>query len=91
MPIRNPFAKRSEVSGGLQPTIDENTRLGSPNGSMPRFERADTMGSKASSALSIKSSQSLEPAEYKMSGTLPITCHTQELPTTNEPFLNSRQ
>lgn len=60
MPIRNPFAKRPGVSNGVEP--DESLK--------PGFERADTVGSRASSsAMSIKSSQSQEPAEYKMSGT----------------------
>jgi hypothetical protein len=60
MPIRNPFAKRTGVSNGLEPVPDEEHK--------PAFERVDTMGSKSSSALSIKSGKSQEPAEYKMSG-----------------------
>lgn len=60
MPIRNPFAKRTGVSNGLEPVPDEEHK--------PAFERVDTMGSKSSSALSIKSGNSQEPAEYKMSG-----------------------
>lgn len=59
MPIRNPFAKRTGVSNGLEPVPDEEHK--------PAFERVDTVGSKSSSALSIKSGKSQEPAEYKMS------------------------
>lgn len=60
MPIRNPFAKRTGVSNGLESAPDEEHK--------PAFERVDTMGSKSSSALSINSGKSQEPAEYKMSG-----------------------
>ncbi|KAL3428011.1 hypothetical protein PVAG01_01520 [Phlyctema vagabunda] len=60
MPIRNPFAKRPGVN-----EVDENVRPG--NESRPTFEKVDTVGSKSSSAMSIKSAQILEPAEYKMS------------------------
>ncbi len=67
MPIRNPFAKRSDVSAGLQP-YEEGIRPLSQNGTRPAFEKVDTTGSKGSSAMSIKSGQSQEPVEYKMSG-----------------------
>jgi len=60
MPIRNPFTRRPDVHTGLAPAE------GSQNGSTPTFEKVDTMGSK-SSAMSIKSGQSREPVEYKMS------------------------
>lgn len=63
MPIRNPFARRPDVHNGFDP-INEN---GTQNGPKPTFEKVDTMGSK-SSAMSIKSGNSHEPAEYKMSG-----------------------
>jgi len=66
MPIRNPFTKRPGVSNGLEPTLDENNGLGSPNGAALGFEKVDTVGSKTS-AISINSGNSLEPAEYKMS------------------------
>jgi len=59
MPIRNPFARRPDA------TNDENlhpTRDGPPS-----FERVDTVGSKASSALSIRSTKSQDNGEYKMS------------------------
>lgn len=66
MPIRNPFAKRSDIQG-LQP-YEEGIRPLSQNGTRPKFEKVDTMGSKASS-ISINSRQSQEqPVEYKMSG-----------------------
>lgn len=72
MPIRNPFAKRTEIqTGPLQPPADENARPLSQNGTRPTFEKVDTIGSKGSSAMSIKSSQSQEPVEYKMSGMRP--------------------
>ena len=65
MPIRNPFSRRPDiVHAGLTPGED-----GTQNGTKPpTFEKVDTMGSKTS-ALSIKSGHSQEPAEYKMSGT----------------------
>ncbi|TVY16285.1 hypothetical protein LARI1_G003730 [Lachnellula arida] len=60
MPIRNPFAKRQDVQTSLQPHEEE-------NGARPKFEKVDTMGSKASS-MSISSRKSQEqPPEYKMS------------------------
>jgi hypothetical protein len=68
MPIRNPFAKRTDVYPGLAPA-DESARPAEQNANPPTFERVDTMGSR-SSAISIKSRQSMEPAEYKLSGTL---------------------
>lgn len=63
MPIRNPFAKRPEL---VIPT-NENLRPGQEN-NYPGFERVDTVGSKASSALSIRSNRSHDTGEYKMSG-----------------------
>ncbi|KAG4437395.1 hypothetical protein IFR05_007120 [Cadophora sp. M221] len=66
MPIRNPFAKRPDVQTGLAP-YEEGIRPLSQNGTRPAFEKVDTTGSKASSAMSIKSGQSQEPVEYKMS------------------------
>ena len=66
MPIRNPFARRHVAD-------DESSRpgsaAGSVNGTHPGFERVDTVGSKASSALSIRSSRSQDTEAYKMSGT----------------------
>jgi hypothetical protein len=72
MPIRNPFAKRP----GTALVSDENARPDSSAGDnqqlgAPGFERADTMGSKASSALSIRSQDN---GEYKMSGKRLVTC-----------------
>lgn len=63
MPIRNPFAKRPGLSNGVDPEPEVENK--------PGFERVDTVGSKASSALSITSGKSQEPAEYKMSGNPP--------------------
>jgi len=68
MPIRNPFAKRPDVQVGLQPPSENNVRPLSQNSTRLTFERVDTVGSKSSSAMSIKSSRSQEPVEYKMSG-----------------------
>ncbi|KAH8663016.1 hypothetical protein BGZ60DRAFT_79366 [Tricladium varicosporioides] len=65
MPIRNPFAKRSDVTTGLQPQDD--IPRSAENGVRPTFEKVDTMGSKSSSAMSISSKRSQEPVEYKMS------------------------
>jgi hypothetical protein len=67
MPIRNPFAKRPDMSTALTPN-EENARPLSQNGTRPTFEKVDTMGSKSSSAMSISSGKSQEPVEYKMSG-----------------------
>ena len=70
MPIRNPFARRS---GPV--SQDENARTdtdAADNPSHPGFERVDTVGSKASSALSIRSSRSQDTGEYKMSGMSPL-------------------
>jgi len=65
MPIRNPFAKRSEVYGGIAPG-EENVRPLAQYGTQPTFEKVDTMGS-MSSARSIKSGHNQEPPEYKLS------------------------
>ena len=63
MPIRNPFARRSDI----QIQTDENTPPQSQTQrSIPAFERVDTVGSRTS-AISVKSGHS-EPAEYKLSG-----------------------
>jgi hypothetical protein len=61
MPIRNPFARRP----GL--VVDENLRPQADVPTTPGFERVDTVGSKASSVLSIRSSKSQDNGEYKMS------------------------
>lgn len=61
MPIRNPFAKRQDAPGGLQP-YEEGIRPLSQNGAnRPAFEKVDTMGSTSSG-------RSSEPVEYKLSG-----------------------
>ncbi|KAK5990596.1 hypothetical protein PT974_08865 [Cladobotryum mycophilum] len=61
MPIRNPFARRS----GLTVITDENVRPGQDV--HLGFERVDTVGSKASSILSVRSAKSQDTGEYKMS------------------------
>lgn len=68
MPIRNPFARRP---GG--PVVnDENLRpefaADGSRTALPGFERVDTVGSKASSAVSVRSGKSQDNGEYKMSG-----------------------
>ncbi|KAL6858379.1 hypothetical protein J3F83DRAFT_355563 [Trichoderma novae-zelandiae] len=62
MPIRNPFARRP----GVLATADDNVPIDQERSS-PGFERVDTVGSKASSALSIRSARSQDTGEYKMS------------------------
>jgi len=70
MPIRNPFARRPAATAAQ----DESSRPGSAAGggetdaAHPGFERVDTVGSKASSVLSIRSRRSQDTGEYKMSG-----------------------
>ncbi|KAF4594653.1 hypothetical protein GQ602_000266 [Ophiocordyceps camponoti-floridani] len=59
MPIRNPFSRRPSAVTVVVP--DEDPR---PS---PGFERVDTVGSKASSVLSIRSARSHDTGEYKMS------------------------
>lgn len=61
MPIRNPFARR-----GPSAVSDDN--LGPHQQNAPGFERVDTVGSKASSVMSIRSAKSQDTGEYKMSG-----------------------
>lgn len=64
MPIRNPFARRQADDGaGLRPPLSIEPSLKTP----PGFERVDTVGSKASSAISIRSRRSGDTGEYKMS------------------------
>lgn len=63
MPIRNPFARRP----GPLATANDST-LTDQERSHSGFERVDTVGSKASSALSIRSARSQDTGEYKMSG-----------------------
>lgn len=73
MPIRNPFARRP----GSAVAVDDNAQL-EQNPSHPGFERVDTVGSKASSVMSIRSAKSHDTGEYKMSGTLGLP---HQLPT----------
>lgn len=73
MPIRNPFTR---VRPGLTIPNDENacpaSAASGKDVAHPGFERVDTVGSKASSALSVRSSRSQDNGEYKMSGTFPL-------------------
>ncbi|KAI0124671.1 hypothetical protein BJ170DRAFT_469490 [Xylariales sp. AK1849] len=62
MPIRNPFAKRVGNDENVRPEL-----LSVRDVSHPGFERVDTVGSKASSALSIRSAKSQDNGDYKMS------------------------
>ncbi|KAK1710137.1 hypothetical protein BDP67DRAFT_408290 [Colletotrichum lupini] len=64
MPIRNPFARRP---GPATLHADESSRSDGENPSHPGFEKQDTVGSKASSSLSVRSSKSQDNGEYKMS------------------------
>jgi len=74
MPIRNPFARRPG------PVVqDENLRPDGEDPSHPGFERVDTVGSKASSGLSIRSVKSQDTGEYKMSGMRSSSCQTVTL------------
>ncbi|KAM6539373.1 hypothetical protein FALCPG4_001180 [Fusarium falciforme] len=59
MPIRNPFARRP----GSIVVQDENQR---PD-TAPGFEKVDTVGSKATSVLSIRNTKNHDTGEYKMS------------------------
>lgn len=82
MPIRNPFAKRPGLSNGPDPEHEEDIK--------PGFERVDTVGSKASSALSIKSGKSQEPAEYKMSGKMHASDRSPNMPVSSRLLLQAR-
>ena len=68
MPIRNPFARRAPVVSAQ----DENQRpmsaAAADDPAHPGFEKVDTVGSRASSAWSIRSRKSRDTGEYKMSG-----------------------
>jgi len=60
MPIRNLFARRG-------PSAPNGDSLEPQQQSAPGFERVDTVGSKASSVMSIRSAKSQDTGEYKMS------------------------
>jgi hypothetical protein len=79
MPIRNPFVNpfnKRPTGGDIQ---DENARPipVSPKDASAGFERVDTVGSKASSVLSIRTTRSQDTGDYKLSGELlsPAPCH----------------
>ncbi|KAG5973550.1 hypothetical protein E4U55_000421 [Claviceps digitariae] len=59
MPIRNPFARRPVLPDEQPQTEPQDGHFG--------FERVVTMGSKASSSLSLRSNRSHDTGEYKMS------------------------
>lgn len=71
MPIRNPFTRRPGApvvnDENLHPTTETSNGV-----SPPGFERVDTVGSKASSAMSVRSSKGQDNGEYKMSGMLQL-------------------
>ncbi|KAK7426371.1 hypothetical protein QQZ08_007126 [Neonectria magnoliae] len=64
MPIRNPFVRRPGSTVVVQ---DENLRPDQENAHVPGFERVDTVGTKASSVLSIRTTKNQDTGEYKMS------------------------
>ncbi|KAH7031606.1 uncharacterized protein B0I36DRAFT_124860 [Microdochium trichocladiopsis] len=61
MPIRNPFAKRLVTD-----VQDENARPALSRDASSGFERVDTVGSKASSVLSLRSNRSQDTGDYKL-------------------------
>lgn len=61
MPIRMPFSRRP----GSSQANDENSAVERQDA--PGFERVNTVGSKASSALSVRTAKSEDTGEYKMS------------------------
>ncbi|EQK98424.1 hypothetical protein G6O67_006948 [Ophiocordyceps sinensis] len=65
MPIRNPFARRPGP-GSVVIVRDENVPPERDSRNLG-FERVDTVGSKASSVLSIRSAKGQDTGEYKMS------------------------
>ncbi|KAI2621092.1 hypothetical protein GGR54DRAFT_88115 [Hypoxylon sp. NC1633] len=68
MPIRNPFARRPGLLNTAE-VKDENVRPDAlrPDSAQAGFEKVDTIGSKASSSLSIRSVKSRDTGDYKMS------------------------
>ncbi|PHH84897.1 hypothetical protein CDD83_1212 [Cordyceps sp. RAO-2017] len=64
MPLRNPFARRP---GPVVIVPDDGPGPQRDTRPHPGFERVDTVGSKASSMLSIRSAKSHDTGEYKMS------------------------
>ncbi|KAI4596229.1 hypothetical protein KJ359_005736 [Pestalotiopsis sp. 9143b] len=62
MPIRNPFARKAGNDENFRPEL-----LSAQDAAHPGFERVDTVGSKASSAQSIRSSKSRDNGDYKLS------------------------
>lgn len=72
MPIRNPFARRPVGTNVHETPQDEN--VATRDVSHPGFERVDTVGSKASSSLSIRSARSQDTGEYKLSGKRTLDC-----------------
>ncbi|PKS10590.1 hypothetical protein jhhlp_002344 [Lomentospora prolificans] len=71
MPLRNYFGRRSGTSlvhgETIHPTDPSIPNCTDGHSNPPAFERVDTVGSKASSILSIKTSRSQDTGEYKMS------------------------
>ncbi|KAI1322022.1 hypothetical protein F5Y16DRAFT_56645 [Xylariaceae sp. FL0255] len=65
MPIRNPFTRRPFLQTDSTAAGDENVKPGTD--SINGFERVDTMGSRTSSAWSIRSARKEDNGDYKMS------------------------
>ena len=75
-PFRNPFARRpgpAAAAAAAAAATGETTHQDGPvpRISQPGFERVDTVGSKVSSAISIRSglsARSVDTGDYKLSG-----------------------
>lgn len=68
-PFRNYFSRKTGVTNGPETASDENARPASRNGTEKDASRPGLLGSKPTSALSIKGNKD-EPNEYKLSGML---------------------
>jgi hypothetical protein len=75
-PFRNPFVKKPPIANGFPTLQNENPTSLTPTSAAGGLEtgspRADYANSRASSSLSIKKKEEL--AEYKLSGTSPMSC-----------------
>jgi hypothetical protein len=70
--------------------VDENLHPDRDASATPGFERVDTVGSKASSVLSIRSNKSQDNGEYKMSGMCSASCAAPPFfPAIELPLLGS--
>ncbi len=66
-PFRNYFSRKTGVTNGPETFQDENARPTSRNAAEKEFQQSDVVGTKPSSALSIKRNKD-ELNEYKLSG-----------------------